>query len=225
MHTQSKGIETVCWVVSGVIVIVLIYSLLSELLRPPAAHSGGTTAGMRSETKERRRRPVSSRNATPVVPGGAAAPVNKQGPAAVDSAKASDSNTAYDKTGGFMLPRPSDDAPNPAATDTSHYFVDSGADAESFKKTDAVKAMRASNIFPSLMASSDTGNFTSGAARTIGMNVVPWAPLMPQTARAIGRKSTPWLGTDASESARAMLHGSWDDDTADDECERPPKAS
>tara|TARA_B100000787_G_scaffold168144_2_gene156334 strand:+ start:292 stop:702 length:411 start_codon:yes stop_codon:yes gene_type:complete len=88
-------------------------------------------------------------------------------------------NETYDNTGTFMLAADSEPCADTSRdSDTSHFFNDSGADLESYKKTNMKEALAKSNHRADILAKSDTGSPHSAPARTKGSTTVPWMQLM-----------------------------------------------
>lgn len=206
--TQGSALELSCWVVSGIIVLGVIFVIMQEVMRA----TGSSAHGRDGKTG------VSAGRAAPSTRGRRDAPRNRQyGPAnrptgttarIVEPAPPSEPSTdaRYDDSGLFLLPAQAAPEPPISPSDTSQFFVDSGADSAAFQKTDKQKAMLAANIKPAMLAASDTGSANSVPSRTIGAAQISWMTMVTnqtEKPRTIGSDSVPFGSSSHLESARS----------------------
>lgn len=147
------NIEYTCWILSGIIAVVLFYLICSEMSKKPATPVARASMA----------RKASSRYAN-------AAP-NSQ------AAKANPQNAASNSEFMPIRPKEPDCATPSNQSDTSHFYFDTGADAESYKRTDMAKAMKSSNTRALELARGDTGNPLAPPARVRGTTTVSWLSL------------------------------------------------
>jgi len=119
-------------------------------------------------------------------------------------------NDVYDETGLFMLqgdaePQPSTDTQALRESDTSHYFVDTGADREAYHPTNLQQALSSAGRRPDLQSESDTGSELRPPARLRGNTTNSWLALLSDSSSFShhGTQEILFNGSSALDAVRA----------------------